>query len=95
MAQMIKNLPEIQETQVLTLGWEDPLAKEVATHFSILAWKTPWTKKPDSLQLMVSKGLGTTKHAGSLEGSQEPEYSQLYLLPVFPPTVFSTDFRLL
>ena len=98
MAQQVKNslaLQETQETQVWSLDRGDPLEKEMAIHSSILAWKTPWTKKPDSLQLMVSKGLGTTKHAGSLEGSQEPEYSQLYLLPVFPPTVFSTDFRLL
>ena len=40
-AQSVKNLPAIQETQVLSLGWEDPLEKEMATHSSILAWKNP------------------------------------------------------
>ena len=41
-AQMIKNLPSIQETWVWSLGWEDPLEKGMATHSSILAWRTPW-----------------------------------------------------
>ena len=40
-AQMVKNLPAMQETQVRSLGWEDPLEKEMATHSSILAWKIP------------------------------------------------------
>ena len=43
MAQMIKNLPAMQETCVGPLGWEDPLEKEMATHSSILAWRIPWT----------------------------------------------------
>ena len=42
-AQMVKNLPAMQETQVLSLGWEDPLEKEMATHSRILAWRIPWT----------------------------------------------------
>ena len=42
-ARMVKNLPLMGETQVLSLGREDPLEKQIATHFSILAWKTPWT----------------------------------------------------
>ena len=53
MAQRGKNLPavlETQETQVQSLGWEDPLEKEMATHSSILAWKTPWTEEPGGLQ---------------------------------------------
>ena len=41
--QMVKNLPAMQETRVQSLGWEDPLEKGMATHFSILAWKIPWT----------------------------------------------------
>ena len=41
---MVKNLPEMQETQVQSLGWEDPLEKEMATHSSILAWRIPWTE---------------------------------------------------
>ena len=50
----VKNLPAIQETQVQSLDWEDPLEKGMATHSSILAWKIPWTWEPGGLQ---SKGL--------------------------------------
>ena len=50
MAQSVKNLPAMQETQVQSLGWEDSLEKEMATHSSILAWKIPWTEEPDGLQ---------------------------------------------
>ena len=45
-AQMVNCLPAIQETQVLSLGWEDPLEKEMAAHSSILAWKIPWMAEP-------------------------------------------------
>ena len=44
--QMVKNLPAVQETEVLSLGQEDPLEKGMANHFSILAWRIPWTKEP-------------------------------------------------
>ena len=56
MAQMVKNLPAKQETQVQSLDWEDPLEKEMATHSSILAWKTPWTEEPVVLQSMGLQG---------------------------------------
>ena len=46
MAQMLKNLPATQETQVRSLGWEDPLEKEMAIHSSTIAWKIPWTEEP-------------------------------------------------
>ena len=46
MAQRVKYLPAMQETQILSLGWEDPLKKEMATHSSILAWEIPWTGEP-------------------------------------------------
>ena len=49
MAQTVKNLPAIQETWVQSLGQEDPLEKEVATHSSILAWEIPWTEDPGGL----------------------------------------------
>ena len=45
-AQMVKNLPAMQETQVQSLGWEDPLVKRMATHSSIHAWRVPWTEEP-------------------------------------------------
>ena len=51
-AQMVKNLPAVQETQVQSLGREDPLEKEIATHFSILTWRIPWTEEPGGLQSM-------------------------------------------
>ena len=47
---MVKNLPAVQETQVQSLGWEDPLEKGMATHSSIPAWKIPWTEEPGGLQ---------------------------------------------
>ena len=50
-----KHLPTMQETEVPSLGREDPLEKEVATHSSTLAWKIPWTKEPGRLQSMQSK----------------------------------------
>ena len=53
-AQMVKNLPAMQESQVRSLGPEDPLEKEMATHSSVLAWRTPWTPHG------VAKGLDTT-----------------------------------
>ena len=51
-AQMVKNLLAMQEAQVQSLGQEDPLEKEMATHSSILVWKIPWTKEPGGLQSM-------------------------------------------
>ena len=50
---MVKNLPAMQETQVQSLGQEDPLEKESATHSSILAWRIPWTEEPAGLQPMM------------------------------------------
>ena len=49
MVQMVKNPPTIQETWVRSLGWEDPLEKEMSTHSSILAWRIPWTEEPGRL----------------------------------------------
>ena len=56
--QMVKNLPVRQETQVGSLGWEDPLEKEVATHSGILTWRIPWTEEPGGLQFMGSQRVG-------------------------------------
>ena len=58
MAQTVKRLPAIRETRVQSLGWEDPLEKEMAAHSSILAWKIPWTKEPGRLQSMGSQRVG-------------------------------------
>ena len=58
MAQMVKTLPAMQETQVRSLGPEDPLEKETATHSGILAWEIPWTEEPGGLQYMGSQRVG-------------------------------------
>ena len=58
-AQMVKNLPAMQETWVRPLGWEDLLEKEMVTHSSILAWRIPWTEEPGGLQPM---GLQRVRH---------------------------------
>ena len=58
MAQMVKNLPATRETWVRSLGWEDPLQKEMATHSSILAWRIPWTEKPGGLQSIGFQRVG-------------------------------------
>ena len=59
MAQKLKNLPAMQETQVQFLGQEDPQEKKMATHSTVLAWKIPWTQEPGGLQSM---GLHTVGH---------------------------------
>ena len=59
-AQLVKNLPAMQETWVRFLGQEDPLEKEMTTHSSILAWRIPWTEEPGRLQFMESQELDTT-----------------------------------
>ena len=58
MAQTVRNLPTRVETQVQSLGWEDPLEKEMTTHSSILAWEIPWRQKPGGLQSMGSERIG-------------------------------------
>ena len=52
---MVKNLPAMQETQVQSLVWKDPLEKEMATHSSVLTWKIPWTEGPGEIQPMGSQ----------------------------------------
>ena len=57
--QRLKRLPEMREIQVQSLGWEDPLEKEMATHSSILAWRIPWTEEPGGLE---STGSQRVRH---------------------------------
>ena len=57
-AQTVKLLPALCETRVRSLGWEDPLEKEMAPHSSALAWKIPWTEEPGRLQSMELQRLG-------------------------------------
>ena len=60
MAQTVKNLPTMQETQVRSLGWEDPLEKGMATHSSILDWRIPWTEELVGYSPWSRKESGTT-----------------------------------
>ena len=55
---MVKNLPLVQEMWAPSLGWEDPLEKEMATHSSIPAWRISWTEEPGDLQSMGSQRVG-------------------------------------
>ena len=57
-AQMVKHQPAMRETRVKSLGWEDPLEKEMATHSSTLAWKIPWTEEPGRLQSIGWQRVG-------------------------------------
>ena len=57
-AQTVKNLPAMQETQDASLGWEDPLEEEMATHSSILVWEITWTEDPGELESMGSQRIG-------------------------------------
>ena len=57
-AQMVKRLPTMRETQVRSLGWEDPMEKEMATLSNTLAWKIPWTEEPVRLQSMGLQRVG-------------------------------------
>jgi len=72
-AQWVKNLSAMQETlemRVQSLGWEDPLEEEMATHSRILSWEIPWTKKPGGLQSMGSQRVTRlSMHARQPEGS--------------------------
>ena len=70
-AQMVKCLPAMWETQVRSLGWEYPLDKEMATHSSTLAWKIPWMEEPGRLQ-------------SSFDVVLEPPKISLSLFPLFP-----------
>ena len=61
MAQIVMNLPAMQETWVRSLSWEDPLEKGMATHSSTLTWRIPWTEEPGGLQSMGSQRVGHDK----------------------------------
>ena len=70
MAQTVKRLSTMWETQVQSLGQEDPLEKEMATHSSILAWRIPWTEEPDGLQSMGSQRVNYDKVTNTLTFTQ-------------------------
>ena len=57
-AEMVKNLPTMQEPQVQSLGWEEPLEQEMASHSNTFAWRIPWTEDTGGLQSMGLQGVG-------------------------------------
>ena len=57
-AQMVKNMPAMWETHFQSLGWEDALGKEMATHSSVIAWRIPWSEGLSGLQFMASQRVG-------------------------------------
>ena len=75
-AQMVKHLPIMQETLVWSLGQEDPLEKEMATHSSTLAWRIPWMEKPGELQSMGSQRVRHNWAISQKEGSNPKDMSQ-------------------
>ena len=86
-AQRVKRLPTIQETRVQYLGREDPLEKEMATHSSTLAWKTPWTEEPGRLQSMGSKESDMTEPLHFTWGEEEGR-GCFFHLKVFQASLF-------
>ena len=82
-AQLVKNLPAVQETQVRSLGGEDPLEKETATHSSILAWKIPWTEEPGRLQSMGLQRAGHDLATKPPSGSRSYQVEELGSAPSF------------
>ena len=65
---MVRNLPAMWETQVQSLGWEDPLEEEMATHSSIPAWRIPWTEKPGGIQFIGLKRVRPVGHWTGADG---------------------------
>ena len=86
-AQMVKRLPTVRETRVQSLGWEDRLEKEMATHSSILAWKIPWTKEPGRLE---SVGSQRVRHDWATFFHFHVSYDHLYI----PSLSFSNTYKL-
>ena len=80
MAQIVKDLPTTWETRVQSLGWEDPLEKEMATHSSVLAWRIPQTEEAGGLQSMGWQELDTTEHARAQYSAAPPQPSGLTLI---------------
>ena len=93
-AQVVKNLPEVQETWVWSLYWDDPLEKGMATHSSILAWRIPWTEEPGRVHSMGSQRVGhswgtntqthTHRHTHSMQGLSGTPICQPYTPRALP-----------
>ena len=92
--QMVKNLPAMQETWVQSLGWEDPLEREIATHSNLLAWRIPWTVhggySPGGLQSIESQALDMTEATEHAHTSVCMSILISQFVPLSPPTPLST-----
>ena len=89
MAQLVKNLPAVQKTQVQSLGWEDPLEKGMETHFSILAWRIPWTEEPGVLQsvkLLRVRHDAATRHTYNVLVSAVQQSESMIYTCISPPS---------
>ena len=90
-AQTVKCLPTMRETWVQSLGQEDPMEKEMATHSSTLAWKTPWTEEPDRLQSMGLQRVGQDEVTSfSLSPSKYPHLTTMILHYNIPHSLLKT-----
>ena len=78
-AQTVKNLPAMWDTQVRSLDWEDPLEKGMATHSSILAWRIPWTEEPGRLQ---SAGLQSLTRLGNFTFTFSASFAETIVMKV-------------
>ena len=76
MALLVKNPPAMQETQVPSLGGEDPMEKGMATHSSIIAWKIPWTEEPGGLQSIELHSVDMTEQLNHHTVNPESEHVQ-------------------
>ena len=79
---VVRNPPAKQETGVQCLGWDDPLEKEMATHFSILAWRIPWTGEPGGLQSMGSQRVGHDLLTKQQITTTTRNYIQYLVIPI-------------
>ena len=84
-AQMVKNLPAVQETWVQSLDWEDPLEEGMATHSSILAWRIPWTEEPGGPQCTGLQRVGhnrATKHSTAQQHGKKTRKMKLSVVRI-------------
>ena len=93
-AQGLKHLPPMQKTRVRSLGWEDPLEKEIVTHSSILAWRIPWTEEPGRLQSTGSQRVGhdwaTSPH---FKSSGETRCLNTWVWVISAPTLWAVTYN--
>ena len=83
---MVKNLPTMQETRVQSLGWEDSLEKEMATHYSIFAWRIPWTEESGVLKSWSRNESDTTEATSTFTSIMSLDH-QIYVIDDISPVL--------